>query len=65
MIFDRIWKKKRPVAQWCIFNMGTIYEFAECTRCGKAIEHYDEYDMPGRCPGCGADMNDLIFEDDE
>jgi len=65
MDLSRIWRKKRPEAAWVIFNLGSIYEFAECTRCGHCIDYYDEYDMPRRCPGCGADMTDLKFEDDE
>ena len=57
--------RKRPKAAWRIFNLGTKWEFAECTACEKTIDEYDKYDMPTRCPQCGADMVDLVFADDE
>lgn len=56
---------KRPAAFWIVFNIGTDLEFAECSNCRHEItpDTYDPYDMPTRCPECGADIKDVEFPD--
>lgn len=44
-------KKRHHSAKWRVFNIGTEYEFGECSGCGYETETY-----PRVCPGCRALM---------
>lgn len=56
-------QQERQTAKWLVFNIGTEYEFAECSNCGCELnpDKYDEYDMPQRCYKCGAQITDVEF----
>lgn len=49
----------RPNAHhWNVFNLGSEYEFSECSHCGEEFE--GEMFQPW-CPACGVRMRGVYF----
>jgi len=60
----KLFDKLRRKAQWNVYNMFDLYEFAECSNCGAEVEPdfslFPEIIYPERCPDCGAKMVDTV-----